>query len=149
MGNRSYRTHRLRFSLFEEEVMPWKECSVMDERLQFVARRQAGSRALQGARNFRQDRLQDFRSLSGMLRTGTDGQKPPSLSEVHQLPFQGTSPLPFAAMEIGLSSLTVTQSGINSRHGSSHRVLRRPTGHTIPCGMAEIVETFSVPAQFL
>jgi hypothetical protein len=30
------------FSLFREEVMPWKECSVMDERLQFVARRLAG-----------------------------------------------------------------------------------------------------------
>jgi hypothetical protein len=26
------------FSPFGEEVMPWKECSVMDERLQFVAR---------------------------------------------------------------------------------------------------------------
>ena len=31
------------FSLFSgEELMPWKECSVMDERLQFVARRLAG-----------------------------------------------------------------------------------------------------------
>jgi hypothetical protein len=31
------------FSPFGEEVrMPWKECSVMDERLQFVARRLNG-----------------------------------------------------------------------------------------------------------
>jgi hypothetical protein len=30
------------FSLLGEEVMPWKECSVMGERLQFVARRLAG-----------------------------------------------------------------------------------------------------------
>ena len=29
-----------------EEVMPWKECSVMDERLQFVARRLAGEEGL-------------------------------------------------------------------------------------------------------
>src|SRR5215468_1127617 len=31
------------FSPFGEGVMPWKECSVMDERLQFVARRLAGA----------------------------------------------------------------------------------------------------------
>ncbi len=28
--------------------MPWKKCSVMDERLQFVARRRANSGSLQG-----------------------------------------------------------------------------------------------------
>ena len=38
IGNRSYRTHGLHFFPFwEESEMPWKECSVMDERLQFVA----------------------------------------------------------------------------------------------------------------
>jgi hypothetical protein len=41
----------------------------MDERLQFVARRLAGeamAETMQGVWNFSQDRLQDFRSLSGM-----------------------------------------------------------------------------------
>jgi hypothetical protein len=37
--------------------MPWKECSVMDERLQFVARRLADGGTLQGVRDFSQDRL--------------------------------------------------------------------------------------------
>jgi hypothetical protein len=40
--------------------MPWKECSVMDERLQFVARRRAHGGPLQGVRHFPQDRLQDL-----------------------------------------------------------------------------------------
>src|SRR5262244_881631 len=43
MGDKTYRTHGLHFLLFfRRKWMPWKECSVMDERLQFVARRLAG-----------------------------------------------------------------------------------------------------------
>lgn len=37
-----------------------KECSVMDEELQFVARRLADRGTSQGVRNFAQDRLKDF-----------------------------------------------------------------------------------------
>jgi transposase len=37
---------------FGEEVMPWKECSVMDERLQFVARRLAGEPMAELCREF-------------------------------------------------------------------------------------------------
>jgi hypothetical protein len=40
--------------------MPWKERSVTDERLQFVARRLAHGGTLQGIRNFPQDWLQDL-----------------------------------------------------------------------------------------
>jgi hypothetical protein len=43
--------------------MPWKECSVMDERLRFVARlldrRIDVPTVLPGVRDFPQDRLQD------------------------------------------------------------------------------------------
>ena len=35
--------------------MPWKECSVMDERLQFVARRRGDGGTLQGVRDFPQN----------------------------------------------------------------------------------------------
>lgn len=35
-----------------EEVMPWKECSVMDERVQFVARRLAGEPMAELRREF-------------------------------------------------------------------------------------------------
>jgi len=62
--------------------MPWKECSVMDERLQFVARRLAGEPMAELCREFRylpQDRLQDLRSLPGMRHSGVYRQKPASL----------------------------------------------------------------------
>jgi hypothetical protein len=36
----------------EEVGMPWKECSVMDERLQFVARRLAGEPMAELCRGF-------------------------------------------------------------------------------------------------
>jgi len=36
------------FPFFAEEVMPWKECSVMGERLQFVARGRADGGTLAG-----------------------------------------------------------------------------------------------------
>ena len=40
--------------------MPWKECSVMDECLQFVARRLAGEPMSELCRHLAQDRLQDL-----------------------------------------------------------------------------------------
>src|SRR3977135_4077913 len=38
MGDSLYRTHGGHFFPLGEGVMPWKECSVMDERVRFVAR---------------------------------------------------------------------------------------------------------------
>jgi transposase-like protein len=38
--------------MFGREWMPWKECSVMDERLQFVARRLAGEEMAELCREF-------------------------------------------------------------------------------------------------
>jgi hypothetical protein len=52
--------------------MTWKERSVMDERLQFVARRRADGGTLQGVRDLAQDRLQDLRPLEGMSRSRAD-----------------------------------------------------------------------------
>src|SRR6266851_5551287 len=65
--------------VFWEGVMPWKECSVMDERLQFVARRLANGGSLQGVWDFAQDRLQDLRSLPGVWGARVDGPKPTTL----------------------------------------------------------------------
>ena len=48
--------------------MAWKECSLMEERLQFVATRRADDRTLQGVRDLTQDRVQDLRSLSRSSR---------------------------------------------------------------------------------
>ena len=60
--------------------MPWKECSVMDERMQFVARRRGDCGTLHGVWDLPQDRLQDIRSLSRMWHSGAHGQKPTSVS---------------------------------------------------------------------
>src|SRR5215469_16571593 len=79
-----------------EGAMPWKECSVIDERLQLVACRPAGQAhggALQGVwdfwiSGFPVDRLQDLRSLSGMRYSGAHREKPASYRYANQLPFQ-------------------------------------------------------------
>jgi putative transposase len=68
--------------------MPWQECSAMDERLQFVARRLAGGGTLQGVRHFAQDRLQDLRSLSGMRHSGLTDRSRRPYRYANQLPFQ-------------------------------------------------------------
>ena len=55
--------------------MPWKECSVMEERLRFVARLldgEAMTRGVPGVRHLAQDRLQDLRPLQGARAGGAD-----------------------------------------------------------------------------
>ena len=61
--------------------MPWKECSVMDERLQFVARRLANGGSLQGVWDLAQDGLQNLRSLPGVWGARVDGPKPTALPQ--------------------------------------------------------------------
>ena len=70
------------FSLFGEGVMPWKECSVMDERLQFVAElcREFGISRKTGYKIF--DRYQEC-GVQGL----TDRSRRPC-RYAHQLPFQ-------------------------------------------------------------
>src|ERR1700676_1628431 len=60
--------------------MPWKECSVMDERLQFVASRRGDGGTLQRVWDRPQDRLQDLRSLPAMRHSRVNRQEPTSLS---------------------------------------------------------------------
>jgi hypothetical protein len=56
MGDSSYRTHGLHFffSFFKGKGvdMPWKECSVMDERMRFVARLLEGEKMAPLCREF-------------------------------------------------------------------------------------------------
>src|SRR5271165_3493072 len=54
IGDTSYRTHGLHFSLFcrREVWMPWKESSVMEERLRFVARLLEGEAMTDVCRDF-------------------------------------------------------------------------------------------------
>jgi len=71
--------------------MPWKECSVMDERLQFVARRLAGEAMAELCREFGISRKTGYKILDRYQECGvqglTDRSRRPS-RYAHQLPFQ-------------------------------------------------------------
>jgi transposase-like protein len=58
---------------FGEEVMPWKECSVMDERLQFVARRLAGEPMAELCREFGISRKTGYKSSIVIRNVGSKG----------------------------------------------------------------------------
>jgi|ERR1700756_1532437 hypothetical protein len=62
--------------------MPWKECSVMDERLKFVAR------TLQRVRDFPQDQLQDLRPLPDCGIEGLTDRSRRPYRYANNLPFQ-------------------------------------------------------------
>src|SRR6266852_2278776 len=79
------------FSLFREEVMPWKECSVMDERLQFVARRLAGEGMAELCREFGISRKTGYKIFDRYQECGVQGLTDRSRRPyryAHQLPFQ-------------------------------------------------------------
>jgi transposase len=79
------------FSLFGEEAMPWKECSVMDERLQFVARRLAGESMAELCREFGISRKAGYKIFDRYKECGVQGLTDRSRRPyryAHQLPFQ-------------------------------------------------------------
>src|SRR5438046_802977 len=71
--------------------MPWKECSVMDERLQFVARRLAGEEMADLCREFGISRKTGYKIFSRYQECGVQGLTDRSRRPyryAHQLPFQ-------------------------------------------------------------
>src|SRR5882724_5870212 len=86
------RTHGLHFfPFFGEEVMPWKECSVMDERLQFVARRLAGEAMAELCREFAISRKTGYKIFDRYKECGIQGLTDRSRRPyryAHQLPVQ-------------------------------------------------------------
>ena len=69
--------------------MPWKECSVTDERLQFVARRLAGEPMAELCREFGISRKTGYKIFDRYQECGIQGltdQEPTSLSLCQQLP---------------------------------------------------------------
>src|ERR1700732_1256295 len=71
--------------------MPWKECSVMDERLQFVARRLAGEGMAELCREFRISRKTGYKIFDRYQECGVQGLTDRSRRPyryAHQLPFQ-------------------------------------------------------------
>src|SRR6202522_1507689 len=79
------------FSLFKrEEVMPWKECSVMDERMQFVARRLAGEAMADLCREFGISRKTGYKIFDRYQECGGEG-----LSDRSRRPYRYANQLPF------------------------------------------------------
>src|SRR6202049_3921793 len=80
------------FSLFlGGSEMPWKECSVMDERLQFVARRLAGEPMAELCREFGISRKTGYKIFDRYQDCGLEGLTDRSRRPyryAHQLPFQ-------------------------------------------------------------
>src|ERR1700719_1143221 len=71
--------------------MPWKECSVMDERLQFVARRLAGEPMAELCREFGIARKTGYKIFDRYQECGVQGLTDRSRRPyryAHQLPFQ-------------------------------------------------------------
>jgi transposase len=71
--------------------MPWKECSVMDERLQFVARRLAGEAMAELCREFGISRKTGYKIFDRYQDCGVQGLTDRSRRPyryAHQLPFQ-------------------------------------------------------------
>jgi transposase InsO family protein len=77
-------------SVIEEGVMPWKECSVMDERLQFVARRLAGEPMAELCREFGISRKTGYKIFDRYEDCGVEG-----LTDRSRRPYRYANKLPF------------------------------------------------------
>ena len=70
--------------------MPWKECSVMDERVQFVARRLAGEAMAELCREFGISRKTGYKIFDRYQECGIHG-----LTDRSRRPFRYANRLPF------------------------------------------------------
>ena len=70
--------------------MPWKECSVMDERLQFVARRLAGEGMAELCREFGISRKTGYKIFDRDQECGVQG-----LTDRSRRPYRYAQQLPF------------------------------------------------------
>src|SRR5215469_4728183 len=59
-----------------------------------------------------------------------------------------TSALPLLLTRVPDSALTAMMGGPHSRHGTSHCTFRRPAGHAIPGGQAQLTQPSTISAQF-
>src|SRR4030088_466710 len=105
--------------------MPWKECSVMDERLQFVARRLAGEAMAELCREFGISRKTGYKIFDRYQECGMQG-----LTDRSRRPYRYAHQLPFQAENFILN--------VKREHGSwgarkiRERLLRRFSEIPIP-----------------
>jgi hypothetical protein len=77
-------------SFWEDVGMPWRECSVIDERLQFVARRLAGEPMAELYREFGISRKTGYKIFDLYQECGVQG-----LSDRSRRPYRYANQLPF------------------------------------------------------
>jgi transposase InsO family protein len=105
--------------------MPWKECSVMDERLQFVARRLAGEVMAELCREFGISRKTGYKIFDRYQECGLEG-----LTDRSRRPYRYTHQLPLQVENFILN--------VRREHGSwgarkiRERLIRRFSGVKIP-----------------
>src|SRR5690348_3060161 len=105
--------------------MPWKECSVMDERLQFVARRLAGEAMAELCREFGISRKTGYKIFDRYQECGIQG-----LTDRSRRPYRYANQLPFQVENYILN--------VKREHSSwgarkiRERLLRRFSGIPIP-----------------
>ena len=105
--------------------MPWKECSVMDERLQFVARRLAGEGMAELCREFGISRKTGYKIFDRYQECGVQG-----LTDRSRRPYRYANQLPFQVENFILN--------VKREHTSwgarkiRERLMRRFSGIPIP-----------------
>src|SRR6267154_4631984 len=105
--------------------MPWKECSVMDERLQFVARRLAGEAMAELCREFGISRKTGYKIFDRYQECGMQG-----LTDRSRRPYRYANQLPFQVENYILN--------VKREHPSwgarkiRERLLRRFSGIALP-----------------
>src|SRR6202049_3841075 len=105
--------------------MPWKECSVMDERLQFVARRLAGEGMAELCRESRISRKTGYKIFDRYQECGVQG-----LTDRSRRPYRHAPQLPFQVENFILN--------VKREHTSwgarkiRERLIRRFSGIKIP-----------------
>src|SRR5215467_13399329 len=75
--------------------MPWRECSVMDERLQFVARRLAGESMAELCREFGISRKTGYKIFERYQECGVQG-----VTDRSRRPYRYANRLPFSGREL-------------------------------------------------
>jgi transposase InsO family protein len=105
--------------------MPWKECSVMDERMQFVARRLAGEPMVELCREFGISRKTGYKIFDRYQECGVQG-----LTDRSRRPYRYANKLPFQEENYVLN--------VKREHPSwgarkiRERLIRRFSGIAIP-----------------
>ena len=116
--------------------MPWRECSVMDERLQFVARRLAGESMAELCREFGISRKTGYKIFDRYQQCGIEG-----LTDRSRRPYRYANQLPFQVENYILNVQREHPAGVLAKFVSacsadSRAFPSRPRAPSMPCWIA-------------